>query len=327
MKKHPLVTICVPVYNGEKFIIDALESIKSQTYTNFECHIINNASTDKTGELAAKFVENDVRFILHSYDEFVDMIVNWNRSVHYISEESKYFLLVQADDIISPDCLKSHITLMEKHPGAGIASSFRMVGERIRGYGLDYFEGNYRKGKEMLIKHLKGEVGVVGTISNDLYRVEHLKKLPFYPEIFIPEDFHFDSRLALEILLISDLVFSFKILSLTKKKHSESATITFGRKFRTTLHAKENRLNRFRQVFPELDKDYFKVRRQYAFFMLMNYIKLDKRRIRWHKKQLLRKIRFPEYIAGIIYENVIARTYFFIKQRYTPKLKANPVRN
>ena len=83
-ENRPLVTIGVPVYNGEKFIIDALESIKNQTYTNFECHIINNASTDRTIELVQEFEKRDSRFSLYAYNEFVDIAENWNRTVKYI---------------------------------------------------------------------------------------------------------------------------------------------------------------------------------------------------------------------------------------------------
>jgi glycosyltransferase involved in cell wall biosynthesis len=310
-ENRPIITICIPVYNGDKFIIDALNSIKDQTYTNFVCHIVNNASTDKTKDLVTEFIKNDHRFIIHSYDEFIDMVGNWNRTVRYISDETKYFHVIQADDIIVPDCLESHISLMEKYPGAGLASSFRLAGKKIKGYGLDYFDGNYRNGKEILLKQLKREISVVGNVTQNFYRVEHLKKLPFYPEIFIPEDFHFDNRLALEVLLISDMVFTFKILSLTKRKHSESATITTVRKFNTSLHGRENRLNRFREFFPELNRNYAKVRREYAFFMMINYLKFNRKRIQWHKKHLRRKILFSEYISGIIWENIFVRLYFF----------------
>lgn len=319
MKDKPLVMIGVAVYNGEKFIIDALESIKSQTYINFNCHIVNNASTDKTKELVSEFIKNDDRFILHSYNEFIDMAGNWNRTVQYISDETKYYLLVQADDMITPDCLESHILLMEKYPSAGIATSFRLGGTNVAGHGLDYFKGNLWDGKEILVKQLKGEISIIGNNSSTFYRVEHLKKLTFYPEIFINEDFHFDHRLALEVLLISDLVFSFKILTLIKKinnkKNPESATATTVNKLRTNLHARENILNRFRVLFPELNKNYVKVRRQYAFFIIINYLKFDKNRIQWHKKHLRRKIRLPEYIEGIIYENIFVRLYFLLKQR------------
>ena len=321
MKNQPFVTIGVPVYNGEKFIIDALESIKNQTYTNFNCHIVNNVSTDRTKELVTEFVKTDSRFILHTFDEFIDAAGNWNRTVKFITDKTKYFHVIQADDIISHDCLESHITLMEKYPDAGIASSFRMVGKKLRGYGLDYFGGNLWEGKEILLKQLKREIGVVGTITNDFYRVEHLKKLSFYPEIFKTEDIHFDNRLALEMLFISNLVFSFKILSMTKKKHLESATATTVRKFNTSIHAKENTLYRFKRYFPELEKTYAIERRRYAFFMLMNYLSLNRSRLIWHKTHLRRKIRFTEYVSGIIWENLFSRLLYLIKQRYFVKYK------
>jgi glycosyltransferase involved in cell wall biosynthesis len=125
----PLVTIGVPVYNGEKFIIEALESIQKQTYTNFECHIVNNASTDSSEALVSEFVKKDSRFKLHSYSKFVDIGENWNRTVEYISDNTKYFQIVAADDIIFPDYLESSVQLMEKYPGAGIATAFRYGGK------------------------------------------------------------------------------------------------------------------------------------------------------------------------------------------------------
>jgi glycosyltransferase involved in cell wall biosynthesis len=316
MKEQSLVTITVPVYNGEKYIINALSSIRDQTYTNFICHIVNNASTDKTGELVSRFIENDPRFILHNHEEFVSMVENWNRTVQCIEGKAKYFHLIQADDIITPDCLESHISLLEMHPQAGIASSYRMVGEKIKGYGLDYFDGSLLNGKEVIVKQLTGEINILGNATQNFYRVEHLKKLDFYPEIFIPEDFHFDHRLALEVLLISDLVFSFRILCATRTGKTHTATKTTVRRLNTSLHGRENTLNRFRIFFPELNEAYVKVRRKYAFFMLLNYLKFDKNRINWHKEHLRRKIRIKEYLAGLFSENIFTRAILLIRHRY-----------
>jgi hypothetical protein len=195
------------------------------------------------------------------------MAGNWNRTVGFISEKTKYFKVVQADDIIFPDALQSHVILMEKYPKAGIASSYRIIGKSPKGYGLDYFKGNCRDGKEMLLKHLKNEASVIGSNTQNFYRVEHLKKLSFYPEIFLRDDFHFDNRLAYELMFISDLAFSFSIASLTRRQ-SESATITTAKKLNTLIHGRETRLNRFREYFPELNRNYAILRRRYAYFLL-----------------------------------------------------------
>ena len=314
-ENRPLVAIGVPVYNGEKFIIDALESIKNQTYTHFECHIVNNASTDRTEELAGEFVGKDPRFVLHTYKEFIDITGNWNRTLKYITEKTKYFQIVAADDIIFPDYLDSSVQLMENYPGAGLATAFRMVGNYLNGYGLDYTKGNYWNGREILLKHLKNEVNVVGSVTQNLYRVEYLKKLTFYPQVYIPEDLHFDVRLALEMLLISDLAFSFKITSYTRV-HNETVTFTMAKKLYTPIHGRENRLNRFKQYFPELNRDYTKIRRKYAYVLFLNYIMRNKKCIEWHKKNLKRKIKFSEYAAGIFWENIVSRSLLLVKRRY-----------
>jgi glycosyltransferase involved in cell wall biosynthesis len=315
MESRPLVTIGIPVFNGEKFIIDALESIRNQNYINFECHIVNNASSDRTETLVSEFIKKDSRFVLHSFNEFADIDENWNRTVKYISDKTKYFQIVAADDIIFPDYLESSVQLLEEYPGAGIATAFRMVGNTPWGFGLDYTKGNYWNGKEILLKHLKNEVNVVGSVTQNLYRVEILKKLSFYPKIYIPEDLHFDTRLAFEVLLISDLVFSFKITSYTRI-HSQTVTSTMTKKLHTQVQGRENRLYRFKQYFPELQKNYIKIRRAYAYMLFINMLTFNKKCIQWHKKKLRRKIRFLEYLTGIIFENKISRLIHLLYTRY-----------
>jgi glycosyltransferase involved in cell wall biosynthesis len=316
-RNKPFITIAVPVYNGEKFIIEALESIKVQICTNFECHVINNASTDKTKELVSEFIRTDNRFFLHNYKEFTDIARNWNRTVHYISEKAKYFKLVQADDIIFPDSLKVLVDLMESHPSTGIASSYRLVDNKLQGFGMDYFRGNCRNGKEILLKHLKGEAQILGSNTQHLYRVEDIKKLPFYPDIFIPEDIHMDTRLAYELLYISDLAFAFNILGYSRR-HPESGTVSIAEIVNTFIHSEEIRLHRFREFFPELNHEYAIIRRKYAYFILKKRLFRHKKAIQWHNLNLRRKFTVKEYISGIIWENRFSQMILKkIKKRQT----------
>jgi hypothetical protein len=181
-----------------------------------------------------------------------------------------------------------------------------MVGNSPSGFGLDYSKGNYWNGKEILLKQLKTEINVVGSVTQNLYRVECLKKLNFYPEIYISEDLHFDTRLAFEVLLIADLAFSFKITSYTRI-HSGTVTSTIVKKLYTQIQGRENRLHRFKQYFPELQKNYIKIRRTYAYMLFINMLTLNRKCIRWHRKKLKRKIRFQEYVTGIALENKFSR--------------------
>ena len=67
--KNPKVSIVVPIYNCEKSLIRCLTSIKSQTFEDWECILINDGSTDHSGDVCEAFVVQDKRFkVIHKYN-------------------------------------------------------------------------------------------------------------------------------------------------------------------------------------------------------------------------------------------------------------------
>lgn len=58
----PKISIVIPVYNAEKFLVETLDSVKNQTFTDFECVIVNDGSTDKSLEIIESYIKNDSRF-------------------------------------------------------------------------------------------------------------------------------------------------------------------------------------------------------------------------------------------------------------------------
>ena len=58
----PKISIVIPVYNAEKFLVETLNSVKNQTFTDFECVIVNDGSTDKSLEIIENYIKNDSRF-------------------------------------------------------------------------------------------------------------------------------------------------------------------------------------------------------------------------------------------------------------------------
>lgn len=59
---NQIVSIIVPVYNSEKFLKSCLESIQNQSYSNFECILIDDGSTDKSSDICKQFCKSDARF-------------------------------------------------------------------------------------------------------------------------------------------------------------------------------------------------------------------------------------------------------------------------
>ena len=103
-KTEPFVAIGVPVYNGEKYLEECLNSILNQTYKNWECVIVNNQSTDNSVKIAEKLTKIDQRFKLITHPEFVDVTSNFNNTLKY-SKEGIYFKVVCADDWLFPEYL------------------------------------------------------------------------------------------------------------------------------------------------------------------------------------------------------------------------------
>ena len=102
---QPLVSVVTPVYNGEKYLAECVESILSQTYGNWEYIIIDNCSDDQTGAIAQHYAERDGRIRVRRNDEVLLVIPNFNHAMRQISPMSVYCKVVCADDWLFPECL------------------------------------------------------------------------------------------------------------------------------------------------------------------------------------------------------------------------------
>lgn len=99
----PYISIIMPVYNGERFISEALESLLSQSFGGFEIILINDGSVDGTSRICGHYTEKDsrIRFI-DKENEGVSK--SRNRALDMV--EGEYVMFVDADDIIYPNSLK-----------------------------------------------------------------------------------------------------------------------------------------------------------------------------------------------------------------------------
>lgn len=298
----PKISIGVPVYNGGDFIEDCLESIKKQTFGDWECVIVNNRSTDNTLDIVKKYTESDVRFRLFDFEEFVSLEKNWNRLYPQISKDSIYFKVVQADDIIYPESLADMVDSLDKHPEAGMCTSYRIDGIEVNCDGLNYFDGSVFSGKDLLYKHLKGEIDISGSVTTPLFRKSALEKLPTFPNVFDETDYHLDTLLFYEMMNIADVSFVYKVLSITRW-HEDAGTVTTAIRLRTFLCGKENRLFRFKHISPDLEYDYRIHRYSYAYTLFKASLSGNKDCTQWHGERLLRKFSFKEYLLAVLLSN------------------------
>ncbi|MDQ4071217.1 MAG: glycosyltransferase [Actinomycetota bacterium] len=126
----PLVTAIIPVYNGERFVADAIRSVLAQTYPNVECLVVDDGSKDASGEVVKAFAP-DVRYVLK---ENGGVASARNRGVSQARGEFVAFL--DADDAWAPTKIEKQMDVFRAQPDAGLVySGMRLVDEAMRPIG------------------------------------------------------------------------------------------------------------------------------------------------------------------------------------------------
>jgi glycosyltransferase involved in cell wall biosynthesis len=110
--RKPLVSIGVPVYNGENYLATALDSILAQTCQDFEIVITDNASTDSTPEICEQYAQRDERVRYFRNDTNIGSTRNFNRSCHLA--RGQYFKWLAHDDFCAPNFLERCIDVLER---------------------------------------------------------------------------------------------------------------------------------------------------------------------------------------------------------------------
>ena len=115
----PLLSVGLFVYNGERFIEETLRSILTQTFTDFELIISDNASADRTGEIAQAYAQRDPR--IRYYRNQKNMGAGWNLRRVYEIATGKYFKWAAADDLLEPDFLQRCVEILDSDPDCVVA--------------------------------------------------------------------------------------------------------------------------------------------------------------------------------------------------------------
>jgi glycosyltransferase involved in cell wall biosynthesis len=106
----PLISVIIPCFNLGYYLNDALDSVLKQTYSYWECVIIDNASNDNTKEVALQYMERDSRF-RYIFQEVKGVSAARNKGVK--NSIGKYILPLDADDKIAPSYLEKAIAIIE----------------------------------------------------------------------------------------------------------------------------------------------------------------------------------------------------------------------
>ncbi len=115
---EPLVTVLMPVYNAQKYLRPALESILNQTYKNLEILIINDGSTDNSEQIILSYKDPRIRYIKQ---ENAGVGETLRRGVELA--KGKFIRRMDADDITTPDSIEIQVNFLLKHPEFGMVAA------------------------------------------------------------------------------------------------------------------------------------------------------------------------------------------------------------
>jgi glycosyltransferase involved in cell wall biosynthesis len=219
MGTEPLVSVVTPVYDGEEFLRECIESVLAQSYRNWEYTIVNNCSTDRTLEIAEEYAARDPRIRVHSNRQFAGIIQNHNIALRWISPQSKYCKVVFADDWLFPQCLLEMVKVAEAHPSVGIVGAYALDSTKVLWDGLPY-PSTFVSGRTLCRGTLLGGPYVFGTPTSLLMRSDLVRaRESFYNE----SNLHADHEACYEVLQDSDFGFVHQVLTFSRPRPESNA--------------------------------------------------------------------------------------------------------
>jgi glycosyltransferase involved in cell wall biosynthesis len=238
MESTPLVSVVTPFYNTEEYLAECIESVLRQTYTNWEYILVNNHSTDKSREIARQYAERfpDKIRLVHT-DSFLGQVPNYNFALSLISPHSKYCKMVQADDWIFPECLRSMVELGEAHPKVAIIAAYELEGDHASLGGLPYPSPEV-PGWDIGRLYFEKNIPLFGTPTSLLMRSDVVRsRTPFYDERYAPFE---DSHVCFDLLRTWNFGFVHQVL--TYSRRDNESTLSRIRPFRFELFTRLSKI-------------------------------------------------------------------------------------
>lgn len=124
LSPNPLVSVVIPVLNGEQHVEACIRSVLNQTYENTEVIVSVNASRDRTTEIVRSFTDPRLR-LLPEVTELLSLHANWARGL--AGARGELIKIVCHDDLLLPECLSVQIELLQQYPEAVLTSSRRHI--------------------------------------------------------------------------------------------------------------------------------------------------------------------------------------------------------
>jgi glycosyltransferase involved in cell wall biosynthesis len=229
---QPLVTIVIPSYNRLKLLQEAVASVISQTYTNWELIIVDDGSTDGTKESIRSL--NEPRIQVLSLAHCGNIAVLRNAGVNIGKGEWVAFL--DSDDIWMPRKLEQQLKLLQQHKGSWSYGGFELMDES--GHSIALRAGNYDPLSGWVIAELLSNTATASIGTLMIGRKLFEKTAGFNEQLKAREDFEFALRLSMEAEVIAVPEVLVRI-----REHTERRTYAFANGYERTAFVYQHFIN------------------------------------------------------------------------------------
>ena len=154
-RTQPRVSVCIPVYNGQDYIAEAIESVLTQTFHNYELIVCDNCSTDDTEKIVRGFDDARIRYCRNETN--LGLVGNANRCLEL--SEGEYICILHHDDAMLPENLKLKVKILDENPSVGFVHSNiywvdeggNVLSEWLEDARRDYIE----EGKNVFLRYMR----------------------------------------------------------------------------------------------------------------------------------------------------------------------------
>ncbi len=245
----PKISVIVPVYKAEKFIVECVDSILKQSFSDIELILVNDGSPDNSGAICDEYALKDNRIkVFHQENGGVCSARNKGLD----NATGKYIFFVDSDDYIAEDTLEVLYNDLVKN-NADISIGFMgcdNVTEELDN------KVEIWTGKDGLIKGLEDNPALYGC-CNKLFRYELVKDVRFVVGRKVHEDGYFN---FLALIKLPTIVVRNKVTYTYRNNPDSASHAAFSEKFFDVLYFEEKKRNTIKEKFPELsEKTYNKL--------------------------------------------------------------------
>ncbi len=166
----PKVSLLVPVYNGEKFLAECLDSVRTQDFPDMEILIADDASTDGSRALIQRYATENRRIRWWKNERNLGLAANFNRCLHEAKGEYIKYVL-QDDKLLSPAAVRRMVEMLDDHPEASlVGSASQILDEHSRVTEVrDHFRPGVMDGRQTII-HCLEQANLIGEPSVVMFR-------------------------------------------------------------------------------------------------------------------------------------------------------------